>query len=154
MFKREAGVDILHVPYRGAAPATNDLLAGTVQAALLDVTVLLAHIRSGAVTALAITSDTRSPLLPDVPTMREMGLPKVNSDNWYALVAPGQSSIAARARLLEAAIATLRSKEVIDAFTAVGGTPVGDTPAELAAHLRAESAKWAEVIKLANVKLE
>lgn len=154
LLKREAGIDLLHVPYRGAAPATNDLIAGTVDCALLDVPVLLPHIRSGAVKPLAVSSDTRATLLPDVPTMRELGLPKVNSDNWYALVAPGESSLAARQKIHDAAVATLRSKEVADAYAAVGGVAVGGTPAELAAYLRAEAAKWAEVIKLANVKLE
>jgi len=86
--------------------------------------------------------------------MRELGLPRVNSDNWYALVAPGESSLAARQKVHDAAVATLRSKEVADAYAAVGGVAVGGTSAELAAYLRAESAKWAEVIKLANVKLE
>ena len=76
LFKRETGIDILHVPYRGAAPATNDLLSGTVRSTLLDMPVLLPHIRSGAVKALAVTSDTRAPLLPDVPTMREIGFPR------------------------------------------------------------------------------
>ena len=89
LFKRETGTDLLHVPYRGAAPATNDLLAGTVDTVLLDISVLLPHVRSGAIKVLAVTSDTRPPLLPDVPTMRELGFPKVNSDNWYALISPG-----------------------------------------------------------------
>ena len=154
LLKREAGIDLLHVPYRGAAPATNDLIAGTVDCALLDVPVLLPHIRSGAVKPLAVSSDTRAALLPDVPTMRELGLPRVNSDNWYALVAPGESSLAARQKVHDAAAATLHSKEVADAYAAVGGVAVGGTAAELAAYLRAETAKWAEVIKLANVKLE
>ena len=154
LLKREAGIDLLHVPYRGAAPATNDLIAGTVNCALLDVPVLLPHIRSGAVKALAVSSDTRALLLPDVPTMAELGLPKVNSDNWYALVAPGEAPMAARQKILEAAAATLKSKEVIDAYAAVGGVAAPTSSAELAAFLRTEVAKWAEVIKAANVKLE
>jgi tripartite-type tricarboxylate transporter receptor subunit TctC len=154
LLKHEAGIDILHVPYRGAAPATNDLIAGTVDSTLLDITVSLPHVRAGSVKALAVTSDTRSPLLPDVPTMRELGLPKVNSDNWYALIAPGEAPLAARQKILEVAVATLRSKEVVDAYAAVGGVAVGSTPEELATFLRGESAKWAEVVKFANVKLE
>lgn len=154
LLKREAGIDLLHVPYRGAAPATNDLIAGTVNCALLDVPVLLPHIRSGAVKALAVSSDSRALLLPDVPTMAELGLPKVNSDNWYALVAPGEAPMAARQKILEAAVATLKSKEVIDAYAAVGGVAAPTSSAELAAFLRTEVAKWAEVIKAANVKLE
>ena len=154
LLKREAGIDILHVPYRGAAPATNDLLAGTVDSTLLDISVSLAHIRSGALKALAVSSDTRAPLLPDVPTMRELGLPKVNSDNWYALISPGEALLANRQKIYEAAVATLKSKEVIDAYAAVGGVVVAGTPEQLAAFLREESQKWGAVIKAANVKLE
>jgi tripartite-type tricarboxylate transporter receptor subunit TctC len=106
------------------------------------------------VKALAVTSDTRSPVLPDVPTMRELGLPKVNSDNWYALISPGDSPLAARQKIHAAAVATLRSKEVVDAYAAIGAVAVGSTSEELATFLLAESAKWAEVIKFANVKLE
>ena len=154
LLKLTAGIDIVHVPYRGAAPATNDLIAGTVDSTLLDITASLPHIRSGSVKALAVSSDTRSPVLPDVPTLRELGLPKVNSDNWYALISPGESPLAARQKIHDVAVATLRSKEVVDAYAAVGGVVVGSTSEELATFLRAESAKWAEVIQLANVKLE
>ncbi len=154
LLKHEAGIDILHVPYRGAAPATNDLLSGTVDSTLLDITVSLAHIRSGAVKALAVTSDTRSPLLPDVPTMRELGLPKVNSDNWYALISPGEAPPAVRQKIHAAAVATLHSKEVNDAYAAVGGVVVGGTPEQLTKFLAAESAKWSEVVRFAKVKLE
>jgi tripartite-type tricarboxylate transporter receptor subunit TctC len=154
LLKHEAKIDILHVPYRGAAPATNDLVAGTIDSTLLDVTVSLPHIRSGSVKALAVTSDTRCALLPEVPTMRELGLPKVNSDNWYALISPGESPLAARQKIYEVAVATLRSKEVTDAYAAVGGVVDAGTTEELASFLRAEGAKWAEVIKFANVKLE
>jgi len=154
LLKHEAGIDILHVPYRGAAPATNDLISGTVDSTLLDISVSLAHIRAGTVKALAVTSDTRAALLPDVPTMRELGLPKVNSDNWYALIAPGQAPLDARRKIFMAAVETLRSKDVVDAYAAQGGVAVGSTTEELQAFLRAEGAKWAEVIKFANVKLE
>ena len=154
LFKRETGTDILHVPYRGAAPAVNDLLAGTVQMTILDVPAVLSHIRSGALTALAITSDTRAPLLPGVPSMKELAYPKVNSDNWYALVSPGGASPDHRKRIYDAASAALKSKEVVDAYAAVGGIAGGGTSAELAAFLKEEVAKWAAVIKAANVKLE
>ena len=154
LLKHEAGIDILHVPYRGAAPATNDLIAGTVDSTLLDISVSLAHIRAGTVKALAVTSDTRAPLLPDVPTMRELGLPKVNSDNWYALISPGEAPLAARQKIFGAAVEALHSKDVIDAYAAQGGVAVGGTTAELATFLAAEGVKWGEVVKFANVKLE
>jgi tripartite-type tricarboxylate transporter receptor subunit TctC len=86
--------------------------------------------------------------------MRELGLPKVNSDNWYALISPGQAPLAARQKILAAAVETLKSKEVTDAYAAVGGVVVGSTTQELQSFLAAESTKWAEVIKFANVKLE
>ena len=154
LLKHEAGIDILHVPYRGAAPATNDLIAGTVDSTLLDISVSLAHIRAGTAKALAVTSDTRAILLPDVPTMRELGLPKVNSDNWYALISPGEAPLANRQKIYAAAVDALHSKEVVEAYAAQGGVAVGGTSQELAALLAAEDTKWAEVIKYANVKLE
>jgi tripartite-type tricarboxylate transporter receptor subunit TctC len=104
--------------------------------------------------ALAISSDTRAPLLPEVPTMRELGFPRVNSDNWYGLGAPGVASLKDRERLREAAAEALKSKELIDAFAAVGGIVGGGSSEEFAAFQRADVAKWAEVIKAADVKLE
>ena len=154
LFKRETGGDIVHVPYRGAAPCTNDLLAGTIGSTILDVPVLLPHIRSGALKALAVTSDVHSPLLPDVPTMRELGYPRVNSDNWYGLFSPGGTSLADRTRIHDAAAATLKTKEVADAFGAVGGIIGGGSAEDFARFRREEVGKWAEVIQLAGVKLE
>jgi tripartite-type tricarboxylate transporter receptor subunit TctC len=154
LFKMETGTDIVHVPYRGAAPATNDLVADTVQMAILDVPVLLPHIRSGALKALAVTSASRSSLLPDVPTTDELGYPRINSDNWYGLFAPGQARRDARQRLHDAATVALRSKDLIDAYAAVGGVVGGGTASEFATFLRAESEKWGAVIKRANITLE
>jgi tripartite-type tricarboxylate transporter receptor subunit TctC len=154
LFKRETGTDLLHVPYRGAAPATNDLLSSTVDTVLLDISVLLPHARSGAIKVLGVTSDTRAPLLPDVPTMREMGYPKVNSDNWYALISPGATPADARKKVFDAATAALKTKEIADAYGAAGGVVGGGTTDELKAFLKEEAVKWAAVIKTANVKLE
>jgi tripartite-type tricarboxylate transporter receptor subunit TctC len=154
LFKRETGTDLVHVPYRGAAPCTNDLLAGNIQSTILDVPVLLPHIRSGALKALAVTSDVRSPLMPDLPTMRELGYPRVNSDNWYGLFSPGNASLNDRQRIHDAAAATLKSKEVADAFVGVGGIVGGGSSEDFARFRREEVAKWAEVIQLAGVKLE
>jgi len=104
LFKRETGTDLLHVPYRGAAPATNDLIAGTIQSTILDVPVLLPHIRSGALKALAVTSEIRSPLLPDVPTMKELGFPSIGFSAG-GLIAPAKTPDAV-ASVLEKACAT------------------------------------------------
>ena len=142
------------MPYRGAAPATNDLVSGTVQSVLLDVPVLLPHVRSGSIKILAVTSDTRSPLLPDVPTMRELGYPKVNSDNWYALISPGAAPAEARKKVFDAASAALKTREIADAYAAVGGVVGGGTTEELKVFLKQEADKWAAIVKSANVKLE
>ncbi|HKV15967.1 MAG TPA: tripartite tricarboxylate transporter substrate binding protein [Reyranella sp.] len=154
LFKRETGTDVVHVPYRGAAPATNDLLAGLVQMAILDVPVLLPHIRSGALEPIAVTSDIAAPLLPDVPTMRELGYPKVNSDNWYGLASPGGAPDADRKRLHDAATKALESKKLSEAYAAVGGIVAGGSSQDFAHFQHQEIEKWASVIKLADVKME
>jgi tripartite-type tricarboxylate transporter receptor subunit TctC len=104
--------------------------------------------------ALAVSSDTRAALLPDVPTTSELGLPEVKSDNWYALISPGAAPAAHRQKIQEAAVKVLHSKEVIDAYAASGGVAVGNTPEDLAKFMAEESVKWGEVVKFANVKLE
>jgi tripartite-type tricarboxylate transporter receptor subunit TctC len=154
LFKREAGIEILHVPYRGAAPAVVDLLAGRVQMAILDITAMLAHFRSGALKPLMMTSAKRSPLLPDVPSAVEAGFPKVISDNWYALLTPSGVPAAARARLNAAAVETLKQKEVIDAFAAQGGLVDPGTSETAIAHIAEERARWSAIIKAANIKIE
>ena len=154
LFKRETGTDTVHVPYRGAAPAVNDLLAGQVQMAILDVPVVLPHIRSGAFTAIAVTSDVGAPLLPGVPTMRDLGYPSVNSDNWYGLASPHAAPSAQLGRVHDAAAKALKSKKLADAYAAVGGIVVGGSADEFAQFQRQEIQKWAGVIKLANIKFE
>lgn len=154
LFKRETGTDAVHVPYRGAAPAVNDLLAGQVQLAILDVPVVLPHIRSGAFKAIAVTSDVGAPLLPGVPTMRDLGYPSVNSDNWYGLASPHGAPSAHLGRVHDAAAKALKSKKLADAYAAVGGIVVGGSADEFAQFQRQEIQKWAGVIKLANIKFE
>jgi tripartite-type tricarboxylate transporter receptor subunit TctC len=152
LLKVEAGVNIVHVPYKGAAPAVQDLLGGQVQMGVFDVPVLLAHIRSGKLKALTITSGSRSQALPDVPTTAELGLPKVNSDNWYGLVAPAGTPADVIARIHASATAALRSPEVIEQYAKVAGIAVPSTPAEYAAFIDAEQAKWGPVVKAIGFK--
>ena len=154
LLKGEAGIDIVHVPYRGAAPAIVDLLAGRVQMAILDITAMLAHFRSGALKPLMMTSAKRSPLLPDVPSAVEAGFPKVISDNWYALLTPAAVPAAARAKLNAAAVETLKSKSVIDAFAAQGGIVDPGSAETVAAHIAEERARWGAIIKAANIKID
>lgn len=152
LFKLMAGVDLLHVPYKGAAPAVQDLLGGQVQMGVFDVPVLLPHIKSGKLKALAITSATRSAALPDVPTTAELGYPKVNSDNWYGLVAPAGTPADVLARIHGSATAALRSPEVIEQYGKVAGIAFPSTAAEYAAFIDSEQAKWGPVVKAIGFK--
>jgi tripartite-type tricarboxylate transporter receptor subunit TctC len=152
LLKIEAKIDLLHVPYRGAAPAVNDLLGGHVQMATLDTPVLLPHIRSGAVKALAVTSATRSPALPDVPTTGEAGFKKVISDNWYGLVAPAGTPAPVQKRIHDAATAALRSPELIEQFAKVSGIPAPTSQQEYVVFLGEEQARWGAIIKAIGFK--
>ncbi|TXL73846.1 tripartite tricarboxylate transporter substrate binding protein [Vineibacter terrae] len=154
LFKTAAGIDIVHVPYRGAAPAVQDLLAGQVQMTVLDVSVLLPHIRTGAVRALAVTSKIRSSLLPDVPTTAEVGLPGVLSDNWYGLAAPAGVPKDILDRIHAAAVAVLKTKEVVAPMTEQGAVIRPMTPSEYTAFVQIEREKWAPVVKASGARIE
>jgi tripartite-type tricarboxylate transporter receptor subunit TctC len=154
LFRSAAGIDIVHVPYRGAAPAVQDLLAGQVQMVVLDVGVLLPHIRSGAIKALAATSKTRSALLPDVPTTGEVGLPTVLSDNWYGLAAPAGVPKAVLDRIHAAAVAVLKTKEATEPMMEQGAVIRPMTPAEFTDFVRLEREKWGPVVKASGAKMD
>lgn len=152
LLKAEAKVDLVHVPYKGAAPAVNDLLGGQVQMGIFDVPVLLGHIRSGKLKALAITSATRAPSLPDVPTTAELNYPNVNSDNWYGLVMAAATPPDIQRRVHSAAVAALKSKPVEEQFSKVGGIASPGTPQEYAAFIAAEQAKWSKIVQAIGFK--
>jgi tripartite-type tricarboxylate transporter receptor subunit TctC len=154
LFRSAADIDIVHVPYRGAAPAVQDLLAGQVQMVVLDVSVLLPHIRSGSIKALAATSKTRAALLPDVPTTAEIGLPTVLSDNWYGLAAPAGVPRAILDRIHAAAVAVLNTKEAAEPMMAQGAVIRPMTPAEFTDFVRLEREKWGPVVKSSGAKME
>ena len=154
LLKVEAGVDALHVPYKGAAPAVNDLLGGQVQFAILDVPVLLPHIRAGKLRALAITSGSRAATLPEVPTTAEAGYPKVISDNWYGMVGPPGLPSTVLQRIRTAALVALNSKEVGEQYAKVGGVPMTSSPEEFAVYLAQDQAKWSRVVKAIGFKAE
>ena len=154
LLKVEAGINIVHVPYKGAAPAVNDLLGGQVQMGIFDIPVLLAHIRSGKLKALAITSLRRSASLPEVQTTAEAGLPKVLSDNWYGLVGPVGLAPVVLKRIHASAIAALNSPEVLEQYAKVSGVSMPSSPDEFVVYLRQDQAKWGAVIKAIGFKAE
>jgi tripartite-type tricarboxylate transporter receptor subunit TctC len=152
LLKAEAKLDMVHVPYKGAAPAVNDLLGGQVQMGIFDVPILLGHIRSGKLKALAITSANRAPSLPDVPTTGELNYPNVNSDNWYGLVAAAATPPEVQKRIHAAAVAALKSKAVEEQFSKVGGIASPGTPQEYQAFIAAEQAKWSRIVQAIGFK--
>ena len=152
LLRASAGIDIVHVPYRGAAPAVNDLVGHQVQIMFLDVPVLLPQIQAGAVRPLAVGGRLRVPALPDLPTMSEAGYPQIEADNWYGMVAPARTPRPVVAKLHAAAVAALKAPEVQEKLASQGAILVGDTPEQFAAFMASEIAKWAKVVQAAGIR--
>jgi len=154
MFERLAGVQLVHVPYKGSAPALTDLLGGQVQLFFDNLPTALPHIKANKLLALAVTSSKRSPMLPNVPTMQEAGLADYEVTSWYALYAPAGTPPAVTERLNAEVRKILGQGAVAQRLRAQGFQPAPGTQAELAAFMRDEIAKWSRVVKQANVTLE
>ena len=151
---RAGGIEITHIPYRGAAPALTDLVAGQVQMMFGDVPVMLPQIQAGSIRPLGVTAAVRSTALPDVPTMAEAGVAGVESESYYGLIAPAGMPADRLAALQRAVTAVLATPATRQALIDQGGRVIGNTPAEFTAHIAAESTKWAEVIRFSGAKLE
>jgi tripartite-type tricarboxylate transporter receptor subunit TctC len=149
-----AGVKFLHVPYRGAAPALTDLLGGQVQVLALDTPVVIAQIRAGTLVPIGIAGDKREATLPDIPTLAEQGYPNTNAANWYALLAPAKTPPAVIAKLNKAVDDALADPAVHDKLLNTGATPVGGTPEELGAFMKAQYDRWGQVIAANGIKME
>jgi tripartite-type tricarboxylate transporter receptor subunit TctC len=154
LLKEEAKIDIVHVPYRGIAPAMTDLLGGQVQMLVADVPFLLPQIKAGAIKPLALTSAARVAVLPDLPTTAEAGYPHVTSDNWYGLVAPGGTPPDVINRLNRAAVAALNSDQLKKQFATFDAVSDPTTPTQFAAFILAEQAKWGPVVLKTGVRLD
>lgn len=154
LFKLKSGVKSQHVPYRGAAPAVNDLLGNQVQWMFADIPVLLPHVKAGTFKALGIGSTKRSPALPDLKTFAEQGLPDVLADNWYGLIAPIGTPPDVVAKLNKAANEAAKSKDVIEKLAAQGVDAEGSTGEVFGKMIEDETKKWGDVIRATGVKLE
>ena len=154
LFKLQAKIDIVHVPYRGAAPAVNDLLGQQVQMVFLDLPVLLAQVKAGKLRAIAVGAPERVPSAPDVPTTAEGGLPNLQTENWYGLVAAAKTPPAIIAALNKAAVEAVNDPDVKSRLADQGATLVGDTPEHFGAYIASETKKWADVIKEAGVPVQ
>ncbi len=154
LFKLRAGVDITHVPYRGAAPALTDLVAGRVQMMIADAPVVLPQIRGGNLIALGVASRARFAGLPDVPTIEESGLPGIEAEAWYGLVGPAGLPADRLAILHRALTATLAEAETRRALDEQGARGIGDAPEAFRAHLAVEIEKWGDVVRRANIRMD
>jgi tripartite-type tricarboxylate transporter receptor subunit TctC len=153
LFKLRAGVDILHVPYRGGAPAVTGVLAGEIDMLLVDIPVVVAHVQSGAFKALGLAADRRSPILPDVPTVAEAGVPGVIAEGWYALYAPSGTPARIIDVLQHAVADTLAQPATQQAIVGLGGVVQSSSPAGLAEYQRTEFAKWGEVVRASGASM-
>jgi tripartite-type tricarboxylate transporter receptor subunit TctC len=151
LFKLTAKIDIVHVPYRGAAPAVNDLLGGQVQMVFLDLPVLLPQVKAGKLRPIAVGAEKRVPTAPDVPTTAEAGMPSLLTENWYGMVAPAGTPKDVVAALNKAAVEAMKDPDVVSKLSSQGAMLIGDTPDEFRAFIASETAKWAKVIKDAGV---
>jgi len=154
LLKWLAGVDIVHVPYKGGAPALTDLLGGQIQMAFSSVPAVLPHIKAGRLVALGVGSAKRSPALPNIPTIAEAGVPGYEYTTWYGVFAPAKTPRTLIARLNAEIVKAMETPDIKDRFTALGGDPDPGTPEELRAYMANESAKWAKIIKAANIRVE
>jgi tripartite-type tricarboxylate transporter receptor subunit TctC len=152
LLKLKAKVDIVHVPYRGAAPAVNDLLGQQVQIAFLDLPILLPQIKAGALRAIAIGAPERAPTAMEVPTTAEAGMPDFLVENWYGMVAPAGTPAAVVATLNKIATEAMRDPAVKEKLASQGAELIGDTPEHFRSFIDAELRKWAKVIKDAGVE--
>ncbi len=153
MLKGMAGIDMLHVPYKGTGPATTALVSGEISLSMGNMLSLLPHVKSGRLRALAVTSEKRSPVLPELPTVAET-VPGYTARVWYSILVPAGTPAQIVAKLNSAIVGILRTPEIKDHLSREGGEIIASTPQELTAFLRAESARWAKVIKEAGIRAE
>jgi len=154
MFKTETGTRLVHVPYKGATLAQVDLVSGQVHMIIISIPVMLTHLRSGRLRALAVGSEERVAVLPDVPTMREAGLPRFNANSWYGFFAPAGTPKEIVARLNAETARALRSPEIREGLAAQGADTVGSGVEAFTAHIKAELAKWRRAVQDAGIKPE
>jgi tripartite-type tricarboxylate transporter receptor subunit TctC len=154
LFRIQANIEWLHVPYKGGGPAMMDLIAGQADASVGSLIQMLPHIRTGKLKALGTTGAKRSPVLPDVPTVAEAGVPGYEATNWWGLLAPTGTPPAIVERLHQEVVAVQASAETKKRFESEGAEAVQMSPAQIGAFIAAETAKWARVVKEAGITAE
>ena len=152
LFQYTAGIKMVHVAYRGEAPAINDLLAGQIPLMFANLSAVMGNLKAGTVRALAVTGAHRSPSAPDIPTVAEAALPGFEAETWWGIVAPAGTPQAVLAKLNAAARKALADDDTKKRFADLGMTNGGSSPEELDAYIKSEIAKWSKVIKDANIQ--
>jgi tripartite-type tricarboxylate transporter receptor subunit TctC len=152
LLKMLAKVDVVHVPYKGVAPALADLLAGQVQFMSGDLSTVLPQVKAGKLRALAVTGERRSPLVPELPTIAESGVPGYAASGWFGVLAPAATPRGIITRLNAVIVKGLMNADTRERLAALGGEIVANTPAEFAAYLRDDLAKWSKLIKAIGLK--
>ena len=154
LFKRRAGIDLQHVPYKGSGPSMNDLIGGRVMLTMDSLVQTLPHIKAGRLKALAVLGPRRTALLPEVPTIAESGLPGYALTNWFGLLAPAATPKQVLIQLNGDVLKILKQEDLQKKIADLGADVVGNSAEEFGAEMRAESAQWAEVIKAAGIRVE
>jgi tripartite-type tricarboxylate transporter receptor subunit TctC len=154
MFMHAAKVQITHVPYRGAAPAVQDLIAGQIDGVVDNPPTVISHIEGGKLRPLAVAAKSRMKLLPDVPTAAEGGVAGYEASSWFGIAAPAGTPAPIVERLHKEIVAAVRSPAMQERFAKSGAQLVGNTPQEFAAQIRTERVRWGEIIKAAGIKAE
>jgi tripartite-type tricarboxylate transporter receptor subunit TctC len=154
LLQLSTGVKLLHVPYRGIAPAVNDLVGGQVSMMFAPLQTALPHIKSGKLRALGIAGQKRSPLLPDLPTIAEQGVARFEAVSWYALMVPAATPADVVDKLSAATVRFLAQPETRAKLAAQGMDPAGGSPQDLAATIRTETARWSDVVRKQNIQPE
>jgi tripartite-type tricarboxylate transporter receptor subunit TctC len=154
LFKSMAGVDLLHVPYKGTGQALTDLLAGTVDLMFAPSQTVMSHVQAGKLKALAVTGAKRSALLPNLPTVAESGVAGYQAVGWFGLLAPAATPKATVAKLSADVKRVLGEQVVRERMLALGADPAGDTPEEFARFIHDDQAKWSRLMKEAGIVLE
>jgi tripartite-type tricarboxylate transporter receptor subunit TctC len=154
LLKWMTGIDLVHVPYKGAAQALTELVGGQVQLICTSPLSVLPHIRSGKLRALATTGRSRSRVAPDLPTVAESGVPGYQSSLWYAMLAPAATPQPVVNRLYAEAAKLVRLPAVIEQLLAQGADPIGSSPQELASFVRAEIDRWTNLIREADIRAD
>jgi tripartite-type tricarboxylate transporter receptor subunit TctC len=154
LFKSMTGTNLVHVPYKGSAGVLTDLMGGQIAVTMDNIPPYLPQVKAGKIRALAISTAKRSPAIPDLPTVAEAGVRGYSSGAWFGLVAPANTPKDIVAKLSAETARILQLPDVKSRLTDLGAEPVGSTPAQFAAHIKSEIAKWAKVIKEANVELQ